>query len=123
MGRSRSSRQSAWSKRAADRNRGSSGSWTRWFLRTSAGMSGKWGMDLTNFGAMLRAPLDTKQIQVMAPEIYRVRSGDRISEIAMADERDTVAKLEDWVRLWSSGFYRNSGERGGACGIPCWRQR
>jgi len=32
----------AWSKRAADRNRGSSSSWTRCFLRTLAGMSCRW---------------------------------------------------------------------------------
>jgi hypothetical protein len=28
----------------------------------------------TEFGAMLRAPMDTKQIPLMAAEIYRVRS-------------------------------------------------
>src|ERR1700732_4851477 len=31
-------------------------------------------MGLPNSGAMLRAPMDTKQIQVMAAEIYRVLS-------------------------------------------------
>jgi hypothetical protein len=31
-------------------------------------------MGLPNSGAMLRAPMDTKQIQVVAAEIYSVRS-------------------------------------------------
>jgi hypothetical protein len=44
------------------------------FLRTSTGMSVSWWMGFPNSGAMLRAPMDTKQIQVMAAEIYSVRS-------------------------------------------------
>jgi hypothetical protein len=36
---------------------------------------------------MLPAPLDTKQIQVMAPEIYSGDRMDRISEMPMAEKR------------------------------------
>jgi hypothetical protein len=56
-------------ERAADRNRVSSGSWTRCFLR-SGGMSGSCWIGFSNTGAILHIPKDTKQIQLMAPEIY-----------------------------------------------------
>jgi hypothetical protein len=35
----------------------------------TAPVSGSWGMGVPNSGAMLRAPMDTKQIQAVAAEI------------------------------------------------------
>ena len=67
-------------------------------------------MDVPNSGAMLRAPMDTKQIQVMAAEIYRWWWSDRsrgdegrnLGSILRADadrvDRFRLAVVEDCRR-------------------------
>jgi hypothetical protein len=50
-------------------------------------------MGLPNSGAMLPAPLDTKQVQAAAVEIYITRSGDRVSDKPMADKRRYLCKI------------------------------